>query len=463
MDKYESFLSKISEYQIDLHGFIAKEGGKITKEWYKPPFGPDYPHRMYSVAKSFVSLAIGCLADAGTITLSDRVCCYFPEYEPEGGFYPEMQRLTIRDCLTMQTCHSKTTYRIHEDKDWAKTFFTVKPDHEPGCVFAYDTSAALVLGALVEKLTGKSLMDYLREQILDETGCSKEAHMQTAPGGHSHAGSGLVCTLPDLLKVAELIKNKGKWQDRQLISAEYLQEAVSFQTSTALQGNLDERAGYGYMIWRTRKPGYCLYGMGGQLALVFPDKDLIFACCADTQTTDGLPHLYDAFYDTIYAETGKRNPVKEGGELMEDAEKEDLDFDRDRDAVRMEFSENSMGLKEASLHFNERVLKLENEKGAFVISYGVDQAETIVFPGTNYKTLSKGTWTDDHTFLVKLNVIEEDFSPVFLEFGFGRDGKVSAHFKNTSEPAFLRDYSGFAGGTYEKKQKVWTNRKNMVR
>ena len=133
------------------------------------------------------------------------------------------------------------------------------------------------------------------------------------------------------------------------------------------------------------------------------------------------------------------------------------------DAVLMEFEENTMGLKSASLHFGSNCLKLENDRGAYVISYGTDSPCEIVFPGTNLRTLSKGEWTDDHTFLVTLNVIEEEFSPVYLEFGFGSGDSVSAHFKNTSEPQFLKGFSGFAGGTRKLKQKVWTNRKNMVR
>lgn len=140
-----------------------------------------------------------------------------------------------------------------------------------------------------------------------------------------------------------------------------------------------------------------------------------------------------------------------------------INFDKNSDAVYMVFEENPMGLKNASLHFKEKTVKIENEAGAFVIPYGTDATEETVFPGTNLRTLSKGEWTAEHVFLLKLNVIEEDFSPVYLEFGFAGEDAVSVHFKNTSEPAFLRKFSGFAGGTWNIKRKVWTNRGNMVR
>ncbi len=140
-----------------------------------------------------------------------------------------------------------------------------------------------------------------------------------------------------------------------------------------------------------------------------------------------------------------------------------LTFDKNKAAVEMIFEDNPMGLKKAALHFEEKVLKLENEKGAYVIPFGEEEPAETVFPATNLRTLSQGSWTDDHTFLVKLNVIEEEFSPVFLEFGFTDNNAVSAHFKNTSEPEFLRFFLGFAGGTWKQKRKIWTNRRNMIR
>lgn len=300
MNIYDEFEKKIEERQVDLHGYILFKDGEIKKEYYKEPFDENFQHRAYSVAKSLTALGIGLLEKDGKLSLKDTVCGYFPEYEPEEGFHPWMKEMTIEDCLTMQTCHSKTTYRIFEDKDWVETFFKVKPDHRPGCVFAYDTSAALVLCALCEKITGQEMLDFLRDRFLDKIGFSKEAHMQKEPGGYSQGGSGLVCTTRDLFYIGKLLLDKGSYNGEELIPEVFIKKATSKITATSLQGNLDERFGYGYFIWKTRKEGFALYGMGGQLSLVFPDKNMVFACTADTQVSDGLSHLYDAFYDCIY-------------------------------------------------------------------------------------------------------------------------------------------------------------------
>ncbi|MCR4960238.1 MAG: beta-lactamase family protein [Lachnospiraceae bacterium] len=302
MDKYASFMEKIEKRRVNLHGFMVFEKGVKTFEHYYRHFNEDSLHRMYSVAKSFTAIAVGFMVDEGKIKLSDRICDHFPEYEPEGGFHPWLYETTVEDCLTMQTCYSKTTYLLFEDKDYVKSFFTGKPDHRPGCVFAYDTSAAQVMGALVEKLSGMDLMDYLREKGFDRIGLSKEAYMIKEPGGRSLAGSGLVCKLKDVAAAINFIAADGVVDAERLLSHEYIGKMTSFITATSLRGNLDEINGYGYYFWRTREPGYCMYGMGGQLALVFPNKELVFVCMADTQITDGLSHLYDAFYDHIYGE-----------------------------------------------------------------------------------------------------------------------------------------------------------------
>ena len=66
--------------------------------------------------------------------------------------------------LMMRTCHASTTYKVDMKSDWVESFFIVPPTHKPGTVFHYDTSAAHVLCALVEKLTHMPMLDYMKEK-----------------------------------------------------------------------------------------------------------------------------------------------------------------------------------------------------------------------------------------------------------------------------------------------------------
>ena len=86
--------------------------------------------------------------------------------------------MTIRQMLTMSTCHASTTYKRYSGKDWTESFFRVEPDHPAGTLFSYDTSSSHTLAALVEKLTGMKMLDYLRTKALDKIDFSKEAYLE---------------------------------------------------------------------------------------------------------------------------------------------------------------------------------------------------------------------------------------------------------------------------------------------
>jgi CubicO group peptidase (beta-lactamase class C family) len=109
--------------------------------------------------------------------------------------------MTIQHMLTMQICHSSTTYKIDRQKNWVESFFKVSPTHKSGDIFLYDTSAAHTLAALIKKLTGKGVLDYLREKCLDKLDFSKDAYIIKDPFGSEMGGSDLMAYPEDLLKI----------------------------------------------------------------------------------------------------------------------------------------------------------------------------------------------------------------------------------------------------------------------
>lgn len=295
-----SFLDKLKAEGCLLHGFAMLDRGKLLAEGYWAPFHKDALHRMYSVGKSFVSLAIGLLWEEGKLALDDPICRYFPEKCSKEGPHPWLAQLTIRQMLTMTTCHSRTTYKQY-DGDWVESFFRVAPSNLPGAVFSYDTSSTHVLSALIERLSGRKLMDYLREKCLGQIGVSKEAYFIPDPSGVSQGGSGLMCTLRDVLSVAELVMNEGVFRGRELVPAEYIREAVSCQVKTSHQQAYDEQFGYGYQIWRGRHHSFYFYGIGGQLAVCLPREQFILVTMGNTlENKNGIKDIFDAFYDIIY-------------------------------------------------------------------------------------------------------------------------------------------------------------------
>ncbi len=296
---YKKFEERIKKENIKLFAYEVIKGDETVYKKYFEGHAENELFRLYSVTKSFVSLAIGFLLQDNVIKLDDKIIDYFPEYVNENT-HEFLKALTIRQMLMMSTCHYKTTYKRVNEQDFTKTFFTVTPEREPGGKFSYDTSSSHTLGRLVEKLTNKNLLDFLRDKCLDKIGFSKEAYMLKDPVGTSDGGSGLYATLDDLSKLSILIKNDGLFNGKQLINREYLNSATSLQIKTENQKIPEQNLGYGYFFWVARNNGICMYGMGGQLALIFKEKNLIFTCTGDCE--DSLQKLYDIFYDTIYKE-----------------------------------------------------------------------------------------------------------------------------------------------------------------
>lgn len=295
----EGFLNALNSLPFDIHSVILIRGSKMLLEKYYEPYDRDTLHRMYSVTKSLVGLAILCLADEGKIRLDDPITKYFPEYPAE---YEYIKNMTIRNMLMMRTAHKKTTYKADLSADWVKSYFTTEPTQIPGTVFSYDTSSSHTLGALVEKITGMELLDYLRIKFLDKIGFSKSAYCLKDPFGVSIGGSGLMATPLDVAKVAQFVMNGGAENGEQLINPELISLAVSNLSLTDTHCKCeDEKQGYGMQFWRTRHNGFMLYGLGGQMAICLPDKDFIFIVTADAQECkDGVQMIRDVFWNEIY-------------------------------------------------------------------------------------------------------------------------------------------------------------------
>ena len=158
-------LERLDRQGIPMHSFLLLRHNKLVAEGYYAPYTPDKLHRMFSISKSFTSIAIGLLADEGKISLNDPIVQYFPEKLPE-NLHPWIAQMTIRDMLMMRTCHAATTYKFDMQKDWVESFFTVPPTHPSGKLFHYDTSSPHTLCALVEKLTGEDMLTYIKRSLL---------------------------------------------------------------------------------------------------------------------------------------------------------------------------------------------------------------------------------------------------------------------------------------------------------
>lgn len=431
-----------AEHKLRMHGYMLIQGRHIIAERYWEPYNRESRHRMYSITKSFVALAIGLLEQEGRIHLQDKICDYFPEKIPPEGVHPWCAEQTIENLLSMRTCFATTTYKVYESDDWTESFFRVKPDHLAGTVFNYDTSASHVLAALVEKLTGKTLLDYLRGKCLDELGFSKDAYIMTDPAGVSQGGSGLMCTLEDVARVAYLCNQGGNLDGKEILPADYLQKAISRQAPTPLQAaNEDEQCGYGYYIWMPRKEGFVFYGMRGQLAVCFPKKNFIFMTMADLVGKGiGMQLLYDSFYREIYpyledvSNAGEKYPAKPAAPVENERQQRS-------GQEHYTFYANAQQLEDISFDWERQKLTLRKGGHVYEFVWQQERWQKQLFPGTRYYCECQGSWDMGH-FIFGCFLTDEELGHMGLEFAW-RGDELSIHMQSTTEP-MLQSFSGFA-------------------
>ncbi|MEZ4679349.1 MAG: serine hydrolase [Caldilineaceae bacterium] len=460
-----NFLARIDAERINMHGFLLVRHNHIAAEGYWAPWSAERRHRMYSVSKSFVALAVGMMIDEGRLNLDGQVADFFPDKLP-ATLHPWLATSTVRDLLTMATAHSTTSY-TRTDPDWVWTFFNRQPSHPPGTIFSYDTAATVVLTAIVETLAGMPFLDYMRPRFLDRIGFSADAWCVRTPEGGSWGGSGVICTLRDMAKVALACMNGGLWGDERVLPADYVAAATSKQIDNAIRGH----HGYGYQIWRERENGFSFRGMGSQYALCFPDKDFLFACIADTQGAPAGSASPDVMYEEIYphlADTPLPADATTHAALTAKIDqlavlplpgKPATPVAEKIDGAWYTLEENPMGITRLRLSFqgDRGTWEYTNGQGDNLLHFGIGcvlagkfpqrnyfGAQIGVLPGTEYDCLASAAWFDEQTLNLEVSITDIYLGGLRISFVF--KGEEIGVFMTKQAEWFLDEYEGFAGG-----------------
>ncbi len=419
----KNFITKLEKNQVNIHSLIIMLNNHIITEGYYSPIKPDTLQRMFSITKSFVSIAVGILADKGKIGLDDKIVNYFPDKLPKNPSN-EIMKLTIRNMLKMSAIYEKTTFNEENDIDWVKTFFTTAASHNQGTFFAYDSSAAHILAALVEKVTGQSLIDFLRDCFLDKIGFSKEAYIIKDPNGFSMGGSGLMAYTLDIAAFAYAVINKGVINGETVIPKWYLDEATKIQIDTRVHAqSLEESYGYGYYFWICRDNCFACYGLAGQIILFAPNKKLVLITTADTQLyKEETQKIYDIFFDEIYDNISSLPLMENEKRYMELNKKiknlELITVKGNKSSEILSFMNDKFYvLSENILQIEKIKLLIDNDEGKFLfiqnnkihtIYFGINKNKTETLPLIKYKYAASGAWIDKNIFFIKLNIIDEE-------------------------------------------------------
>lgn len=301
--------------QVDtLHSFILVRHGHVVAEgWWKPE-GPEKRHVLHSLSKSFTSTAVGLAVAEGKLSVDDPVLKFFPEDAPTNAS-AKLKAMRVRDLLTMSTGH-QVEPRFTPEEPWVKTFLAHPVEHKPGAHFQYNSPATYMQSAIVSKVTGKTVLEYLRPRLFEPLGI-EAPEWGASPQGVTVGGWGLHIRTEDIAKFGQLYLQKGQWNGKQLVPAAWVEQATSKQVSNGSDPVKDWDQGYGFQFWRCRHGAYRGDGAFGQVCLVLPEQDAVLAITADTKDMQGeLNVVWDKLLPAFHAKPLPRD-AKEQAKLKE--------------------------------------------------------------------------------------------------------------------------------------------------
>ncbi len=286
------FIEALAASPYEVHSLMLVRHHRVVAEGWWAPYGPELPHMLFSLSKSFTATALGLALGEGRLTLDDPVLSFFPAEERTVS-HPHLRAMRVRHLITMSTGHTRDPIAelLQQGGDhWTHGFFQCPPDKAPGTHFLYNNAATYLLGAIVQGVTGQNLLDYLTPRCLAPLGIDG-AVWETSPEGINLGFSGLRIRTEDIAAFGQLYLNQGLWQGRRLLPVEWVREATRAQVANGTDPDSDWSQGYGYQFWRCRHAAYRGDGAYGQFCLVMPERDAVLVITSGINNMQGLLNL----------------------------------------------------------------------------------------------------------------------------------------------------------------------------
>ncbi|MBK9390982.1 MAG: serine hydrolase [Bacteroidetes bacterium] len=368
--------------------------------------------------------------------------------------------MTVKDLLTMSVgMDPDPTFRVRgANGSWEETFFRTPVINEPGSKFLYNSLATYMLSSIVQKVTGEKIIDYLTPRLFDPlgiTGIDWEVNAQ----GVNTGGWGLRLKTEDIAKAGQFYLQKGKWHGKQLLPAEWIEEATSikiYQAPDAPQSKKDSSdwmQGYCYQFWRCRNNAYRGDGAYGQYMIVMPDLDAVLAITSQTGDMQKELNLVWKYLLPGFAEKKLHTNEEALSKLQKRLENLELPVYYKMSSSPLEkeftgktylFGSNDKQLQSLMLEISDTIASLHIRKAStdYVLNFtaGKWHYDITELPGPNlvpnsnidilrpFKVAGSYTWLDNNSIELTLRYIEsphtETITCIFL------NNKVGVSFKN---------------------------------
>jgi hypothetical protein len=393
-----AFLAACASSGLELHSLMLVRHGFVIAESWWHPYSSDKRHMLFSLSKSFTATAIGLAVGEGQLSLDDKVISFFPEKAP-AHVSENLAAMRVHDLLTMSTGHAVEPMSglRAETNDWVASFLAADVPHAPGTHFLYNSLATYMLSAILQKLTGERLRDYLTPRLFVPLGIENPTWEQ-CPLGVDTGGWGLSVRTEDIAKFGQLYLSDGIWNDERLLPEGWVANATQKHISNGDDPHSDWAQGYGFQFWRCRHGAYRGDGAFGQFCIVFPEQGAVLAITSGVKEMQGvLNHVWASLLPTFGGQRELQKPVGAGRIF----------------SATYSFPENDQGLSQLQIHSDEERLMLSVDEHTLIGGFGVwlpGETSFRQWHGKPHKTAGAATWNQaQNTLILRLCSIETPF------------------------------------------------------
>jgi CubicO group peptidase (beta-lactamase class C family) len=445
-------LLAIREKQFNIHSLLIIRNGLIVLDAYFYPYDGKTFHELASVTKSIMTTLIGIAADQGKLKLDQPMLSFFPDLVIANRD-SNKKRVTARHLASM--CSGLDSVGLERDEgtlndmraapDWVQFAIDRKVVHKPGRVFVYDSPGMHLLSAILQKATGMTAFEYARSNLFEPLGIH-DVIWPKDPQGFTY-GWGDVCMHPrDAAKLGYLWINNGVWEEKQIVSREWVESSVKPQIKT------DGDDYYGYGWWITVKDkllDYSAVGRGGQYIKVIPYLDMVIVATGGGFDFDDIepliaPALIDASR-SLHANPGAVDRLSSALKTIQEppAPRPVAPLPKAAEEVSGKtfvFGPNPFQLKTLRLEFNDSAeagmqLTFADDQPPRSGKIGLDAVYRMSPGKYNLPVGQRGYWADAYTFVLEYDeVANRDARVLRLVF---EDKRVMIEAKERSHEAVV--------------------------
>lgn len=219
----------------DMHSILIAKDGKSIYEQYFNGWNKDSLQDSRSAFKSITSLLTGIAVDKGLIQdVNQKVYSFFPEVKDFSGNNAWKKYMTIEHLLRMESGFDCEEFNDGKDcetdmmatKDWVRFSLDLPMKDKPGTVWAYTSCNPMIISGIIRRVAKMSVMDFAKKYLFEPMGI-KHYRWTVDPSGYGMTAGSFYILPADMLKIGEMVRQKGMWNGHRIVSAAWLEKSTS--------------------------------------------------------------------------------------------------------------------------------------------------------------------------------------------------------------------------------------------